>query len=187
VKKGTLVPKARIVVAVAVIAVVVVANQITVTSRSSEVLGLKVERCSVGAVRVDTGSRVVVAQPLSVRIAKGAWLNTLAPAIKVTPGAVDPIVPVAVSLGVRGAGAKRVSVTMAVLNLSDCPVVVSVGRVTSRVGASPAAVTAVRFGGRDRVVLEGGKSATGRAVVPVELDGDWRVEGSTYADVGAAG
>jgi hypothetical protein len=183
-------PFARMALAVAAVAIVVAANQTSVKERSSEVLGLKVERCSVvnesGATRVDTGARVVVAQPLTVRIARGLPGASLAPPTKITPGAPESTVPVTVAIGLRGSGARRVAVTMTVRNLSDCPVAVSVGRVTAGVGRSPATVVAVRFGGRDRVILDSGATATGRAVVPVEKDGNWRVEGSTYADVGSA-
>ena len=183
-------PLARIALAVAVVAVVVAANQTSVNERSSAVLGLKVERCSVvgetGTTRVDTGSRVVVAQPLTVRVARGVPGASLAPPTKITPGAAERVMPVRVSLGLRGSGARRVAVTMTVRNLSDCPVAVSVGRITADVGASPSTVVAVRFGGQDRVVVQSGGRTTGRAVVPVEKDGTWRVEGSTYADVGSA-
>ncbi|MFY9586763.1 MAG: hypothetical protein WAT66_04835 [Actinomycetota bacterium] len=183
-------PIARMALGVAAVAIVVAANQTSVKGRSTSVLGLKVERCSVtdesGTTRVDTGSRLVVAQPLSVRITKGAPGASLAPPIKITPAVAQPIPPVTVSLGLRGAGARRVTVTMSVRNLSDCPVAVSVGRITAEVGTSPATVVAVRFGGRDRVILQSGSLATGRAVLPVERDGSWRVAGSAYADVGSA-
>lgn len=183
-------PFARMALAVAAVAIVVVANQTSVDERSSAVLGLKVERCSVvddtGTTRVDTGSRVVVAQPLTLRVARGVAGASLAPPSKITPSTREKIMPVRVSLGLRGSGARRVAATMTVRNLSDCPVAVSVGRVTAEVGSSPATVVAVRFGGRDRVILPGGARTTGRAVLPVETDGAWRVEGSTYADVGSA-
>ena len=183
-------PFARAALAVAVIAIVVAVNQISVRERSSQVLGLKVERCSVvdntGATRVDTGSRVVVAEPLTVRVARGVPGASLTPPTKITPGAAEQVLPVSVSLGLRGSGARRVAVTMTVRNLSDCPIAVSVGRIAAKVGTSPVSVIAVRFGGHDRVILQEGEGATGRAVVPVEKDGTWRVEGSTFADVGAA-
>ena len=183
-------PIARMALAVAAVAIVVAANQTSVKGRSTSVLGLKVERCNVvnenGTTRVGTGSRLVAAQPLSVRIARGAPGGVLVPATKITPGVAEPVRPITVALGLRGAGAHRVTVTMSVLNRSDCPVAVSVGRITAEVGSSPATVVAVRFGGRDRVILQSGGLATGRAVVPVERDGSWRVEGSTFADIGAA-
>lgn len=183
-------PLARIALAVAVVAVVVAANQTSVNERSSTVLGLKVERCSVvdksGTTRVETGSRVVVAQPVTIRVARGVPGASLAPPTKLTPGAAERVTPVAVSLGLRGSGAWRVAVTMTVRNLSDCPVAVSLGRISAEVGTSPATIVAVRFDGRDRVILQGGGRTTGRAVLPVDKDGNWRVEGSTYADVGSA-
>lgn len=184
-------PLKRVVIAVVVVAAVVIANQTTERARSSSVLGLKVERCSVsqesGTTEVATGSRVVVADPVSVQIAGGKPGARLIPSKKIAPGAAEPIVPVTVSLGLRGSGNGRVAVTMTVHNLSDCPVAVSVGRVRAVLGASPATVVAVRFRGQDRVVLQGGARTTGQALLPVEKDGNWRVEGSTYADVGSAG
>ena len=182
-------PIARMALGVAAVAIVVASNQTSVEERSSAVLGTKVERCNVvddtGTARVETGSRVVVAQPLTVRVARGVPGASLAPSTKITPGAAQPSTPVTVALGVRGSGTRRVAVTMTIRNLSDCPVAVSLARITAEVGASPASVVAVRFGSRDRVVLQSGDRATGRAVLPVNSDGDWRVEGSVYADVGS--
>ena len=183
-------PIARIALAVAAVAIVVAVNQTDVKGRSSAVLGTKVERCNVaddtGTTRVDTGSRVVTAQALTVRVARGVPGASLAPPSKITPGSAEQITPVTVSLGLRGSGARRVAVTMTVRNLSDCPVAVSLGRVIAEVGASPARVVAVQFGNRDRVILDSGDRITGRAVLPVETDGTWRVAGSAYADVGSA-
>jgi hypothetical protein len=183
-------PIARMALGIAAVAIVVAANQTHVEGRSTAVLGTKVERCNVvddtGKRRVDTGSRVVVAQPLTVRVARGVPGASLTPPTKIAPGVAEPVVPVTVTLGLRGSGARRVAVTMTVRNLSDCPVAVSLGRVTAEAGASPATVAGVRFGNRDRVILESGGRITGRAVLPVAIDGTWRVDGSAYADVGSA-
>ena len=183
-------PVARIALALAVVAVVVAANQTNVRGRSSQVLGVKFERCGVegasGSTPVGTGSRIVVAQALSVGISGGRPGAALAPAVKVSPGVVEEVVPVTVSLGIRGSGARRVAVTMTVRNLSNCPVALSLGRITAAQGASPATVVAVRFGGRDRVILEAGRRMIGRAELPVPTEGSLRVDGSTYADIGAA-
>ena len=186
--RGT--PIARIALAIAAVGAVVAVNQTSVQERSTAVLGTKVERCNVvddtGTTRVGTGSRVVVAQALTISVARGVPGASLAPPAKITPGSTEQITPVTVSLGLRGSGTRRVAVTMTVRNLSDCPVAVSLGRVTAEVGASPARVVAVQVGSRDRVILDGGGRITGRAVLPVETDGTWRVAGSAYADVGSA-
>jgi hypothetical protein len=183
-------PVARIALTLAVVAVVVAANQTSVRGRSSRVLGLKFERCAVdgasGSAPVDVGSRLVVAAPVTVGVRGGRPGAVLTPPVKISPGAAQEVTPVTVALGVRGAGARRVSVTMTVRNLSDCPVALSVGRITAVRGSSPARVVAVRFAGRDRVILKSGGRTTGRAEIPVETDGSWRVDGTTYADVGAA-
>ncbi len=183
-------PAARIVLALAVVAAIVAANQTVVRGRSTRVLGVKFERCAVegtsGSTPVDVGSRLVVAAPLTVGIRGGRPGASLAPPVKLSPGATEEVTPVLVALGVRGAGARRVAVTMTVRNLSDCPVALSIGRITAMRGGSPATVVAVRFGGRDRVIVKSGGRTTGRAEIPVETDGSWRVDGTTYADVGAA-
>ena len=181
---------ARIALALAVVAVVVAANQTRIRERSSRVLGTKFERCAVedpsGSTSVGTGSRIVVAQRLTVGIKGGRPGAALAPPVKVTPGATDEVVPVAVSLGIRGSGARRIAVTMTVRNLSNCPVALSVGRVTASRAATPTTVVAVRFDGLDRVVVKAGGRTVGRAELPVRADGNWSIDGSTYADIGAA-
>jgi hypothetical protein len=181
-------PFARVVLPLAVVGIVVAVNQTTVGGRSSRVLGLKVERCTVGGevVPVTTGARIVRADRLTLAVAQGRPGATLAPPTKLKPGATGAVAPVTVTVGLRSTGPRRLALTMIVRNLTDCPAAVSVGRITAVHGSDPASVVAVTFGGRDRVIVPSGARTVGHADLPVERDGNWRIDGSAYADIGAA-
>src|SRR6059036_1454435 len=93
-------PFARVVIPLAVVAIVVAVNQMTIAGRSSRVLGLKVERCTVAGevVSTATGTRIVRAESLSLGIAKGRPGAVLAPATKVTPGVAEEVAPAEVTV-----------------------------------------------------------------------------------------
>lgn len=181
---------ARVGVALAAVAVVVAVNQITVRGRSASVLGSKIERCNVdgpaGSVGISSGPLVIRGETVTVTVTAGKPAAVLAPPVKLSPGtAPAPVTPAVLSVGVRGAAPRRLAVNVAIENMSDCPVAVSVARVSANLGSSPVTVAAVRFGGRDRVIVDGGKRVNGRAEIPLSADGAWRIESSAYADVGA--
>ena len=181
---------ARIGVALAAVAVVVAVNQINVRDRSASVLGSKIERCNVdgpaGSVGISSGPLIIRGETVTVTVAAGKPAVALAPPVKLSPDTASaPVTPAVLSVGVRGAAPRRLAVSVAIENMSDCPVAVSVARVSANLGSSPATVAAVRFGGRDRVIVDGGKRVNGRAEIPLNADGAWRIESSAYADVGA--
>lgn len=181
---------ARVGVALAAVAIVVAVNQITVRGRSASVLGSKIQRCNVdgpaGTVAIASGTIVIRGEILTVPVRAGTPGAVLAPPIKVSPGSVGPsIAPAVLSVGVRGAAPRRLAVNVAIRNLTDCPVAVSVARVSAKLGSSPVTIAAVRFGGRDRVIVDGRRRVNGRAEIPVGADGTWRIESTAYADVGA--
>ena len=151
-------------------------------------LGLKQENCAVGNERISTatGTRIARADTLTLGIAKGRPGAILAPPTKVSSGTTEEVAPLKLTVALRSAGPRRLTATMTVVNLTDCPVAVSIGRVTAALSRSAPLVFAVSFGGRDRVVLQSGARAVGHADLPVERDGSWRIDGSAYADVGAA-
>jgi hypothetical protein len=176
----------RIAIALSAIAAVVGVNQLTHRPSKPAVLGTKVSNCKVGATVVRLGARQVRAEGLSVSIVKGRPASVLVPPVKVTPGQVQRVEPVRISLGVRGSKPGAMNATVTVENASSCPVTFTAVQVSARRTASAVDSVLVSFGGRDRVVLEPGSRATGRASLPANADGSWKVDATATADVGAA-
>jgi len=176
----------RIGIALAAVAAVVGFNQITHTTSKPAVLGTKISRCKVGETVVPLGARQVRTEVLSVSIVKGKPASVLVPALKFSPGPAQPVVPVRISLGVRGSKPGAMNATVTVENASSCPVTFTAVQVSARHSASAVDSVPVSFGGRDRVVLDPGRRATGRASLPAKTDGAWKVYAVATADVGAA-
>jgi hypothetical protein len=176
----------RIGIALAAVAAVVGVNQLTHRSSTPAVLGTKVSNCKVGETVVPLGARQVRAEVLSVSIVDGKPASVLAPPVKLTADGVQPVVPVRISLGVRGSKPGTMNATVTVENASSCPVTFTAVQVSARRTASAVDPVPVSFGGRDRVVLEPGRRATGRASLPAKADGSWKVDATAMADVGAA-
>jgi hypothetical protein len=177
---------ARIAIALSTVAAVVGFNQINQRPSKPAVLGTKISRCTVAGVVVPLGPRQVRADALSVSIVKGKPASVLAPPVKLAPGQVQQASPAKISIGVRGAKPGTMNATVTVENASSCPVTVTAVQVSARRSAAAVDSILVSFGGRDRVVLEPGRRATGRASLPANKDGSWKVDATATADVGAA-
>jgi hypothetical protein len=177
-------PTARIAAGLLAIALVVAFNQ--TSGRSPSVLGTKVERCEVDGTSVALGPRAIYAEPLSLEVRNGKLLSALLPAKKVTPGATqDAPVPLLVAIGVRDAGKGRLAATVRFDNLSSCPIAVQDTHLSARRAGAVALDRSVDFGGRSRVVIDPGKHATARVVIPAG-DGSWTVVATAAADIGAS-
>lgn len=181
---------ARIVGALAAVAVVVAVNQ-TTNRRKPAVLGTKIERCTIaGEHEVATGIRSVRSDRLSVSVRDGKPAAVLVPPVKVAPGASsapEPASePVSIQLGVKSAGKGRLSVATVVQNISNCPVAITGVTVTARRGTDTSTQSLVVFGGRERVVVAPGRRINGRTVLTAPRDGTWLVDAAGSADVGAS-
>ena len=176
----------RIAIALSAIAAVVGFNQMSQRPSKPAVLGTKISHCKVGQTSVPLGVRQVHAEALSVSIVKGKPASILVPPVKLSPGQVQPLVPVRITLGVRGSKPGALNATVTVENATSCPVTFTAVQVSARRTASAVDSVLVSFGGRDRVVLDPGRRATGRASLPARTDGSWKVNAVATADVGAA-
>jgi hypothetical protein len=183
---GTIGTPARVGLGLAVVALVVGLNQLSSPKPPSRVLGTKISRCTVGGVVVPLGPRQVRTDDLSVSIVKGKLASVLAPPLKLAPGQAVPAAPAQISIGVRGSKPGTMNATVTVENTGSCPVTFTAVRVSARRSAAAVDSVLVSFGGRDRVVLERGHRATGRASLPANADGSWTVDATATADVGAA-
>jgi hypothetical protein len=179
--------RVRIGIALGIVAAVVGVNQVSAPRSTPRVLGAKVSNCKAGGVIVPLGIRRVRAEALSVSIVKGKPASVLVPALKLGPGQ-TPEQPAAakISVGVRGAKPGTINAAVTVENASSCPVTFTAVQVSARRLASALDSVLVSFGGRDRVVLDPGHRATGRASLPAKTDGNWTIEATATADVGAA-
>jgi hypothetical protein len=176
----------RIGIALGIVAVVVGVNQVSSEKPNPRVLGTKVSNCKAGGVIVPLGVKKLRSDTLSVSIVKGRPASVLVPALKLGPGQTQPAAPVRISLGVRGTKPGTMNATVTIENATSCPVTFSAVQVSARRTASAVDSVLVSFGGRDRVVLEPGRRASGRASLPARTDGTWTVDATATADVGAA-
>jgi hypothetical protein len=179
-------PLVRIGIALGIVAIVVGVNQVSSPKPNPRVLGTKVSNCKAGGVIVPLGVRKLRADVLSVSVVKGKPAAVLVPPVKLGPGQTQPVAPARISLGVRGSKPGTMNATVTVENASSCPVTFTAVQVSARRTASAVDSVLVSFGGRDRVVLEPGHRANGRASLPAKTDGTWSVEATATADVGAA-
>jgi hypothetical protein len=176
----------RVGLGLALIALVVGVNQLSSPKSPPRVLGTKISHCTVAGVVVPLGARQVRAEALSVSIVDGKPASVLAPPLKLAPGRSQAGVPARISVGVRGSKPGTMNATVTVENTSSCPVTFTAVQVSARRSAAAVDSILVSFGGRDRVVLEPGHRATGRASLPANTNGSWTVDATATADVGAA-